>query len=152
MPIEEVLVPIVAAIGIVAFFVAQVRRHRLKGELAARKAQLLLRLSERFGNDADFVAFMQTPEGLLMLEGEYSPTGMGYKLIGLLQAGIVAVCVGAAFLINGVPPPAGADINLVREADNARWWGHVLLGIGIGLSIASYASARIAKRWGVLGR
>ncbi len=113
---------------------------------------MLLRLSERFGSDAEFIAFMQAPEGQLMLEGEYSPAGMSYKLIGLLQAGIVAVCVGAAFLVNGMPPPAGADINLVREADNARWWGHVLLGIGIGLSLASYASVRVAKRWGVLGR
>jgi hypothetical protein len=152
MPIEEILVPIIAAIGIVAAIVAKLRRHRLKGELAARKAQLLLRLSERFGSDAEFIAFMQAPEGQLMLEGEYSPAGMSYKLIGLLQAGIVAVCVGAAFLVNGMPPPAGADINLVREADNARWWGHVLLGIGIGLSLASYASVRVAKRWGVLGR
>jgi hypothetical protein len=152
MPIEEILVPIIAAIGIVAVIVAQLRRHRLKGELAARKAQLLLRLSERFGSDAEFIAFMQSAEGQLLLEGEYSPAGMSYKLIGLLQAGIVAVCVGVAFLFNGVPPPAGADINLVREADNARWWGHVLIGVGVGLTFASFASAKLAKRWGVLGR
>lgn len=148
---EEIIVALLIAVGIVAAAIVQVRRYRLRADTAAKKAHMVARLSERFGSDAEFVAFLQTPEGRLMLEGEYSPAAMGYRLIGLLQAGIVAIFVGLAFLVNGFPPPTGADVNLVREADFARWWGVVLLGVGAGLIIASSASARIAKRWGVLG-
>lgn len=149
---EEIIIALLIALGIVVAAIVQVRRHRLRADSAAKKAQMVARLSERFGSDAEFVAFLQTPEGQLMIEGEYSPAAMGYRLIGLLQAGIVAIFIGLAFLVNSIPPPAGADINLVREADFARWWGIVLLGVGTGLIVAGSISARIAKRWGVLGR
>ncbi|MFT3807778.1 hypothetical protein [Arenimonas sp.] len=149
---EEIIVALLIAFGIVAVAFVQLRRHRLRAEVAAKKAQMVARLSERFGSDAEFIAFLQTPEGQLMLEGEYSSAAMGYRLIGLLQAGIVAIFIGLAFLANSFPPPTGADINLVREADFARWWGIVLLGVGTGLIVAGSMSAKIAKRWGVLGR
>lgn len=149
---EEILIALLIAVGIVAVAIVQARRHRLRADSAAKKAQMVARLSERFGSDVEFVAFLQTPEGRLMLEGEYSPAAMGTRLIGLLQAGIVAIFIGLAFLVNSVPPPAGADINLVREADFARWWGIVLLGVGAGLIAASSISVRVAKRWGVMDR
>lgn len=149
---EEIIVALLIALGIVAAAIVQVRRHRLRADSAAKKALMVARLSERFGSDAEFVAFLQTPEGQLMIEGEYSPAAMGTRLIGLLQAGIVAIFIGLSFLVNSLPPPAGADINLVREADFARWWGIVLLGVGVGLIAASAIGARVAKRWGVLDR
>jgi hypothetical protein len=68
-----------------------------------------------------------------------------------VQFGIVACAVGAAFLVNGIPPPAGTDINFVREADEARWWGWLAIGLGVGLLIAGTVSTAVARRWRLLG-
>ena len=86
-----------------------------------------------------------------MMENEFSPAAMAHRVLGLVQFGIVACAIGVAFLINGIAPPPGTDINFVREADEARWWGWLSIGLGLGLLLSSGVSAWLARRWQVLG-
>ena len=113
--------------------------------------QMVARLAQRFGDGDAFVAFAQSADGRALLENEYSPAAMAHRVLGLVQFGIVACAIGVAFLINGVAPPAGTDINFVREAEEARQWGALTFALGIGLLIASAVSAWVARRWRVLG-
>jgi hypothetical protein len=148
---DEFVMFAVLVVGIVAFVVLHLWRRRLHMQRRARRDAMTARLAERFGDGDAFVAFARTPEGRALLENEYSPAATAHRILGLLQFGVVACAIGAAFLVNGIPPPPGTDINFVREADNARWWGFLAIGLGIGLLVAGGMSAYIARRWRVLG-
>ncbi|UHQ20570.1 hypothetical protein LVB87_05290 [Lysobacter sp. KIS68-7] len=151
MASDELMMVVVLVVGIVAFAGVHAWRRRLHVQRRIARDTMIARLVERFGDGDAFVAFARSPEGRTLLENEYAPAAMAYRVLGLLQFGIVACAIGAAFLVNGVAPPVGADINLVREADNARWWGWLTIGLGIGLVFASGVSAYVARRWRVLG-
>ena len=139
------------AVGIVACAALQMWRRKLHAERRMRRDAMVARLAERFGDGDAFVAYARTPEGRALLENEYSPTATALRILGLVQFGIIACAVGAAFLVNGIPPPAGTDINFVREAQNAHWWGLLTLLLGVGLLVAAGTSAFVARRWHVLG-
>jgi hypothetical protein len=139
------------AVGIVACAALQMWRRKLHAERRMRRDAMVARLAERFGDGDAFVAYARTPEGRALLENEYSPAATALRILGLVQFGIVACAVGAAFLVNGIPPPAGTDINFVREADEARWWGWLAIGLGVGLLVAGTVSTAMARRWRLLG-
>ena len=148
---DELVMFAVLIVGIVAIAVVQTLRRRLQVRRRVARDAMTLRLAERFGQADAFVDFARSPEGRALLENEFAPAAMAHRILGLLQFGIVACAIGAAFLVNGIAPPAGTDINFVREADNARWWGWLTIGLGIGLVLASGVSAYVARRWRVLG-
>ena len=139
------------AVGIVAFAAVHIARRSLAARRRIARDEMTVRLAERFGDADAFVAYARSPEGRALLENEYAPAAMAHRILGLLQFGIIACAIGAAFLINGIAPPPGTDINFVREADNARWWGWLSIGLGLGLVLASGVSAWVARRWRVLG-
>ena len=138
-------------VGAIACVVLQMWRRKLHADRRMRRDEMVGRLAERFGDGDAFVAFARTAEGRTLLENEYSPAATALRILGLVQFGIVACAIGAAFLVNGIAPPAGADINLVREADEARWWGWLSIGLGVGLMVAGGVSAAVARRWRLLG-
>ena len=148
---DEIVMFAALIAGIVAFAVIHLWRRRLQLQRRSARDAMVARLAERFGDADAFVAFARTPEGRALLENEYSPAATAQRILGLLQFGVVACALGAAFLVNGIAPPAGADINLVREADSARWWGWLSLGMGVGLIVAGAVSAQLARRWRALG-
>ena len=148
---DELLMGAVLIVGIVAFAVLQLWRRALHAKRRMARDAMVARLTERFGDGDAFVAFARTADGRMLLENEYSPAATALRILGLLQFGVIACAIGAAFLINGIAPPPGTDINFVREADSARWWGWLTMGLGVGLLIASGVSAYVAKRWRVLG-
>lgn len=148
---DELLMGAVLIAGIVAFTVVHVLRRRLQARRRMARDAMTQRLAERFGDGDAFVAFARTPEGRALMENEYSPAAMAHRVLGLVQFGLVACAIGVAFLINGIAPPPGTDINFVREADEARWWGWLSIGLGLGLLLSSGVSAWLARRWQVLG-
>ena len=148
---DELVMFAILVVGIVAVATVQILRRRLQVRRRMARDAMTLRLAERFGDGDAFVDFARSPEGRALMENEYAPAAMAHRILGLLQFGIIACAIGAAFLINGVAPPPGTDINFVREADNARWWGWLTIGLGLGLVLASGVSAYLARRWRVLG-
>ena len=138
-------------LGVIACVVLQMWRRKLHAQRRMRRDDMVGRLAERFGDGDAFVAYARTAEGRSLLENEYSPAAMAHRVLGLVQFGIVACAIGVAFLINGIAPPAGTDINFVREAEEARQWGALTFALGVGLLIASAVSAWVARRWRVLG-
>ncbi|MUV13043.1 hypothetical protein [Noviluteimonas gilva] len=148
---DELVMFAILVVGIVAIATVQILRRRLQVRRRMARDAMTLRLAERFGDADAFVDFARSPEGRALMENEYAPAAMAHRILGLLQFGIIACAIGAAFLVNGVAPPPGTDINFVREADNARWWGWLTIGLGVGLMIASGVSAYVARRWRVLG-
>jgi len=148
---DELLMGAVLVAGIVAFAVVHVFRRRMQMRRRMARDAMAARLAERFGEGDAFVAFARTPDGRALLENEYSPAAMAHRVLGLVQFGIIACAIGIAFLINGIAPPPGTDINFVREADEARWWGWLSIGLGIGLLVSGGVSAWVARRWQLLG-
>lgn len=148
---DELLMGAVLIVGIVAYAVVHLLRRGQQVQRRMARDAMTVRLAERFGDGDAFVAFARTPEGRALLENEYSPAAMAHRVLGLVQFGIVACAIGVAFLINGIAPPPGTDINFVREAEEARTWGALTIALGIGLLVAAGVSARVARRWHVLG-
>ena len=151
MASDELLMVVLLIVGIVAIAVVHMLRRKLQSARRVARDAMVGNLAQRFGDGDAFVAFAQSPDGRALLENEYSPAAMAHRVLGLVQFGIVACAIGVAFLINGIAPPPGTDINFVREADNARWWGWLTLGLGVGLLLAGVVSAWVARRWRVLG-
>ena len=148
---DELLMGAVLIVCIVAFAVVHVLRRGQQAKRRMARDAMTLRLADRFGDGDAFVAFARTAEGRALMENEFSPAAMAHRVLGLVQFGIVACAIGVAFLIHGVAPPPGTDINFVREAQNAHWWGLLTLLLGVGLLVAAGTSAFVARRWHVLG-
>ena len=148
---DELLMGAVLIVGIVAFAVVHVLRRGQQAKRRMARDAMTLRLADRFGDGDAFVAFARTAEGRALMENEFSPAAMAHRVLGLVQFGIVACAIGVAFLIHGVAPPPGTDINFVREADEARWWGWLAIGLGVGLLVAGTVSTAMARRWRLLG-
>ena len=151
MASDELLMVAVLIVGIVVVAIVHMLRRRLQAQRRIARDAMVARLAQRFGDGDAFVAFAQSADGRALLENEYSPAAMAHRVLGLVQFGIVACAIGVAFLINGIAPPAGTDINFVREAEEARQWGALTFALGVGLLIASAVSAWVARRWRVLG-
>ena len=151
MASDELLMVAVLIVGIVVVAIVHMLRRRLQAQRRIARAGMVARLAQRSGDGDAFVAFAQSPDGRALLENEYSPAAMAHRVLGLVQFGIVACAIGVAFLINGIAPPPGTDINFVREAEEARQWGSLTIALGVGLLIAGAVSAWVARRWRVLG-
>ena len=150
MNAEELVLAALIMVAIVAIAVVRLRAASVRAKFRRERLRVAEQLYARFGAAPEFVEFAQSTEGRALLEHEYSPAATAHRLLGMVQIAIVLCAIGGAFLINGVPPPEGTDINFVREADNARWWGLLMLSAGIGLLGASAVTVRLARRWGVL--
>jgi hypothetical protein len=151
MASDELLMVVVLIVGIVVVAVLHLFRRRWQAQRRIARDAMVARLAQRFGDGDAFVTFAQSPDGRALLENEYSPAAMAHRVLGLVQFGIVACAIGVAFLVNGVAPPAGTDINFVREAEEARQWGALTIALGVGLLVAGAVSAWVARRWRVLG-
>lgn len=143
---------LVVAIGIIAVAAVLLRRHAVLRHSLADRERLLARLTERFGDAEAFIDFARSPEAERLFQTVDGPTAIARRLLALTAAAIVVVAAGAAFLLNSLGVAADADINLIREAQFARWWGVMLTATGVGLGVAVALCTRLARRWGLLGQ
>jgi hypothetical protein len=152
MSTEELIVAAILTLAIAALVVTQVHRIRIRTRHAAAREHLVAELVSRFSESREFVEFATSPAGKALLESEHSPAAVVNRVLSIIQLGVVAMSVGVALLINGVMPPPGADINLVRAAEDASWWGVVISAVAVGLLAAAALSAVLARRWGLIER
>jgi hypothetical protein len=128
----------------------QWRKAEIARRAEAARERLVERLVERFGDSEDFRAFAESPEGRRLLGARDAAAETGRRLIAALQAAVLLAALGAAFFATALSTPAHADINLVREAEEARYWGTFCVALAAGLAVASWVGQERARAWGLL--
>jgi hypothetical protein len=145
LAMAAVVIVAVLVIGIVAL-----RREKLWRASLLERERLLGRLTERFGEAPEFIAFAASPDAERLFQVTDGPTALARRLLSLVAVAVALTAVGVAFLINSFAPLPSPDINWVREAQDARWWAVMFLALGIGLGGAAALCTRLARRWGLL--
>ena len=128
--IITILVLIVWAISI--FVNARTRRE-------AQRLELHAKLLDRIGSTREFAEFLATGNGQRFLDGISPPRPPQWRLVWSLQAGIVIFAIGAAIFLTG-------GFFLVGSS-----FGWMIMGIGIALIVATGASWRVARAFGLVG-
>lgn len=151
---NEDVIPLLLAAALIAGAVAAVivalrRERHLRAALAERE-RLLARITDRFADVPELVAFAASPEAERLFQIADGRTAIAGRLLSLAAASFVLLAIGIAFLINSFAPLPSPDINYVREALEARWWAIMFLALGIGVGTASLICTRLARRWGLL--
>jgi hypothetical protein len=151
---DSILMMVVALMVVVAIgatLALHLRRQRLLEFAVREREKTLARLSERFEGAAEFVEFARSPEAQILFATTDAPAAIVRRLLAMTGLGIllVALSVGMWTTVETVAP--GADINLVNEARDARWWTAISASAGIGLLLAAAVCVRLARRWGIIG-
>lgn len=142
---------LVASTALVTLALGNWRRGRLAEFALRERERTLLRLTERFGTADEFIEFARSKEAEALFATMDSPTALARRLLAMVGVAIVLLAFAIGFWVTSLGVPANADINLVREADWARWWAVLSAAAGSGLLAASIVCARLGRRWGVLG-
>ena len=134
----EIAAIVVAEIGLVGWIVSVVARwSRERGE---RRAQLHIKLLERFGNGQELADFLNSEAGRRFLEsfsGERPRASRG--ILHAVHAGIGLSALGLGFLVAYLA---------VSEEPLAILAG-IAGSLGIGFLLAAYASYRLSARLGI---
>src|SRR5207253_1759166 len=121
-PMNAVMLLIVAAAA-AGLALLQWRKAELDRRTEAARAKLLESLTARFRDHEEFLAFARSDEGRLLLGARDVASEIGRRLLLMIQASLLLAAVGTGFLITDLTTPANADINLIREAEEALYWG-----------------------------
>lgn len=130
-----VWIPIVAIVGGIGMVIAIVAAGAMtKARKAQLRADVQMKLIDRFGSASEFIQFVQSEEGRRFL-GD-APRVARASYIGGIRTGIILGCLGLAFVIIGV---------VDHDAD---WFvpAFILLGIGGGFFVSSMVSMKLARQ------
>jgi hypothetical protein len=131
---------VITSIGILLLFVwlfsilvnARTRRE-------GQRLELHTRLLDKIGSTREFAEFLASENGQRFLEAISPPTRPQWRLVWSLQAGIVVFAIGAAIFLTG---------GFFLVGGNFGW---TIMGIGIALILATGASWRVARAFGLVG-
>jgi hypothetical protein len=104
-----------------------------KQRIVQHKTEVQLKLIERFGTAAEFVAFIQSEEGRRFL-GD-TPRAVRERAVGGLRSGIVMAFVGAGFAFIGLTQH---DVDWLIPA-------FMLMGLGLGFFVSALISMRLGR-------
>jgi hypothetical protein len=134
MDVNVFWIPITAIVGSFIMVVAIVYLgSRAKERKAAYRADVQLKLIDKFGSAGEFVKFLESPAGQQFLEQPRRQTRD--RALGALTGALVCTFIGLAFIGCAA---AFRDPGFLVP-------GFILLGIGIALSIASAISWKMAR-------
>lgn len=128
-------IPLIAIIGgftmvvVITTVAAQTKQRR-----AQLRAEVQMKLIDRFGTANEFIQFIQSEEGRRFL-GD-APRLARANYIGGIRTGIVLACIGFGFAVIGL-------------VDHDTGWfipAFILLGIGGGFFASSMVSMKIARQ------
>jgi len=143
-------VPIVALImvfgGIVAvFWVVFSTIRRLK--IARRQSEVHSKLIEKVGSSQEFLTFLETESGkqLVASIGIEQPNREPYsRILNSVQAGVILLLLGIAFLILGG--------QFANAAEGFFILGGLAVALGAGFLISAGLSYRLSKAFGLFDR
>jgi len=148
----NLIIALLVSLGFAALLLLQWRKAEISRRAEEARAELISELSKRFGDSDEFVAFARSSEGRLLLGTRDGTAELARKLLLMAQGGVLLAALGAAFLITVATTPANADINLIRAAEEAQYWGTFCLALSVGLGTAFWFGQRRAQAWGLLPR
>ena len=132
---EVFWIPIVAVGGSFIMVVAVVYLAMRARERTARyRADVQIKMIERFGNAAEFTQFLESPAGQQFLQQPRRQTRD--RALGNITGALICTFIGLAFI--------GCALGLRDEGFFVP--GFILLGIGIALFISSAISWRLNKQ------
>lgn len=131
-------IPLIAIIGGIFMVVSIVSAGAKTRQRSAQlKADVQMKLIDRFGSAAEFINFVQSPEGKQFL-GD-APRAARANFIGSIRIGIITAFIGLGFTIIGI-------------VDHDSGWfipAFILLGIGIGFFVSAIISMKLARQMDV---
>jgi hypothetical protein len=131
------MIPIVSIVGSFAMVVAVVWLvTRARQRKAQYKAEVQMKMIDRFGTGQEFVNFLESPAGREFLEQPRRNTRE--KVIGTIMGGLVCVFVGLGF----------CGCALVFRDPGFLVPGFIILGAGIALLIGTAISWNMMKKLG----
>jgi hypothetical protein len=148
----NLVIALVAAFGFAAILLLQWRKAEIGRRAEEARSALLARLTDRFADSEEFLAFARSSEGRLLLGARDSAAETAKRLLLTAQAALLLAALGIAFIVTVLTTPADADINLVRAAEEALYWGTMCLALAGGLAAAFWFGERRARAWGLLPR
>ena len=127
-------IPVISVIGGIALvMVLVVAGAATRQKQAQLKAEVQMKLIERFGTANEFVTFVQSPEGKQFLGNGASVARRG-GVTGI-RSGIILGFIGLAF-------------TLCAFIEHDRGWfipGFILLGLGAGFFVSAMFSMKLAR-------
>ncbi len=133
---NEMWIPAIAIMGsflMVVAIVWLITRSKQRG--AQYRAEVQMKMIERFSSSAEFVQFLESPAGRQFLES--SRRSARDRVFGAIHAGTILTFLGAAFLVLGF-----------MQHDSGFFVPALILGgLGIGFFVSSAISLKLAKQW-----
>ncbi len=130
------MIPITAIVGAFAMGVAVVwLGTRARQRRAQFRADVQMKLIDKFGSSAEFVKFLESPAGQQFLEQPRRQTRD--RALGAITGALICTFIGLAFLGSGL---VFGDPGFYIPA-------FILMGIGIALFISSAISWKMTKQW-----
>ena len=130
------LIPVVAISGSFIMVVAIVWFvSRARQRTAQYRAEVQMKIIERFGTAAEFTQFLESPTGQQFLNEPRRSARE--RALGGIRAGIILLFIGF-----------GCALGYFAERDHDLFVpAFILSGLGIGFLISSAISWRLAKQW-----
>ena len=146
----EVLAPMIVTIVMmlaIAWITKLVSTNRRLDRLAKMHHELQNKILDKFGTAAELIDYLQTQPGRRLLDAPVIERGSPYsRILGSVQAGIILVLGGAAFLVvTGL-----AEVGNAAEEAGFIFVGVLTLALGIGFLISAYAAHVLSKSYGLI--
>ncbi len=142
------LVPIIvvpAIMAAIAYFVRVVVVNRRLTKTAALQVELHRQVLEKFGSAEEVLRYLGSEAGKRFLATatleRANPQG---RILGALQAGVLALCAGIALLLTE------GSASAIEAQTGFHIMGMLGVMIGVGFLIAAGASYVLIRRWGLL--
>lgn len=118
-------------------------RQRRSRELIQARMQIQTRVLDHFDSAQEFAGFLQTEGGQKFLAGLSDERGWrpAKRIVTGVSIGVVLVVLSLAFFV----------MAMVEMERRIAFPGFLGLSLGIGFLVASLASYKLSKAWGLIG-
>lgn len=146
------LAPVLIVVGLATIFYWILRTfsdNSTRRKLAETRAGIHRDLVSKFGSSQELLAYLSSDAGrdLAVPAADLERTSHPYKrILGAIQAGLVLVSVGTAFLMMSNSEALGRD-----GEHGFVFLGGMALSVGLGFLASAVAAWVLSKRWGLVG-
>ena len=145
------LAPVLIVVGLATIFYWILRTfsdNSTRRKLAETRAGIHRDLVSKFGSSQELLAYLSSDAGreLAVPAAELDRTHPYKRILGAIQAGLVLVSVGTAFLLMSNSEALGRD-----GEHGFVFLGGMALSVGLGFLASAVAAWMLSKRWGLMG-